>query len=53
MGGKAVEILCEGESDRMMAYVNQGVVSLPLEVAYGERKPFNFTLYELANQLAI
>jgi 6-phosphofructokinase 1 len=53
MGGKAVEILCEGESDRMVAYVNQEVVSLPLEVAYGERKPFNRTLYELANQLAI
>lgn len=53
MGGKAVEILCEGESDRMIAYINQGVVSLPLEVAYGERKPFNRTLYELANQLAI
>ncbi len=53
MGGKAVEILCEGESDRMTAYVNQQVISLPLEVAYGERKPFNSALYELANQLAI
>jgi 6-phosphofructokinase 1 len=53
MGGKAIEILCNGESDRMTAYVNQEVISLPLEVAYGERKPFNVALYELANQLAI
>lgn len=53
MGGKAVEILCAGETDRMTAYVNQEVISLPLEIAYGERKPFNRALYELANQLAI
>lgn len=53
MGGKAVEILCAGETDRMTAYVNQEIQSLPLEVAYGERKPFNKVLYDLANQLAI
>ncbi|MGI1657793.1 MAG: 6-phosphofructokinase [Desulfitobacterium sp.] len=53
MGGKAVEILCAGETDRMTAYVNQEIVSLPLEVAYGERRPLNKDLYDLANQLAI
>ncbi|MGE4272679.1 MAG: 6-phosphofructokinase [Desulfitobacterium sp.] len=53
MGGKAVEILCAGETDRMTAYVNQEIVSLPLEVAYGERRPLNKALYDLANQLAI
>ena len=53
MGGKAVEILCAGETDRMTACVNQEIVSLPLEVAYGEKRPFNKPLYDLANQLAI
>ncbi|AGA69514.1 6-phosphofructokinase [Desulfitobacterium dichloroeliminans LMG P-21439] len=53
MGGKAVEILCAGETDRMTAYVNQEIVSLPLEIAYGERRPLNRALYDLANQLAI
>lgn len=53
MGGKAVEVLCAGETDRMIAYANQKIISLPMEVAYGERKPFDLALYELANQLAI
>lgn len=53
MGGKAVEILCAGETERMTASVNHEVISLPLVVAYGEPKPFNKGLYDLANQLAI
>ncbi len=53
MGGKAVEILLEGQSDMMTAFVNQGVVARPLEIAYGPKPPFDMSLFELANQLAI
>lgn len=53
MGGKAVETLLENESNKMTAYVNQVVVSRPLEDAYGERRPFNRELYDLANELSI
>ncbi|HVJ48688.1 MAG TPA: 6-phosphofructokinase [Desulfitobacterium sp.] len=53
MGAKAVDLLRAGKSDQMTARVNQEVIGLPLEVAYGPRKPFNLALYNLANQLAI
>ncbi|WP_088225143.1 6-phosphofructokinase [Desulfosporosinus sp. FKB] len=53
MGGKAIEILLSGASERMTAYVNREVVSLPLEVAYGPRPSFDKVLYDLANELAI
>ena len=53
MGGKAIEILLDKESNRMTAYVNQVVVSSPLDAAYGARRPFNRELYDLANELSI
>jgi len=53
MGGKAVEIVLTGESDRMTAFVNQTVISSPLDAAYGTRRPFNRELYDLANELSI
>lgn len=53
MGGKAVEIIMSKETNKMTAYVNQKVVSIPLDVAYGEMPPFNRELYDLANQLSI
>ncbi|KLU67885.1 6-phosphofructokinase [Desulfosporosinus acididurans] len=53
MGGKAVEILMANETNRMTAYINQGVVSRPLDDAYGPRRPLNRELYDLANQLSI
>ncbi len=53
MGGKAVEILLAGQTDMMTAFQNQEVVACPLEVAYGPRRPFNKTLYDLAGELAI
>ncbi|MHB1651219.1 MAG: 6-phosphofructokinase [Desulfitobacteriaceae bacterium] len=53
MGGKAVEILLDGQSDMMTAYVNQEVVARSLEVAYGPRPPFNKALYDLAEELSI
>ncbi len=53
MGGKAIEIILAKETNRMTAYVNQAVISSPLEVAYGMRRPLNRSLYDLANQLSI
>ena len=53
MGGKAVEIVLAGESDKMTAFVNQTVISSPLTAAYGTRRPFNRELYDLANELSI
>ncbi|KJR44607.1 6-phosphofructokinase [Desulfosporosinus sp. I2] len=53
MGGKAMEIVLAGESDRMTAFVNQTVISSPLAAAYGTRRPFNRELYDLANELSI
>lgn len=53
MGGKAIDIILEKESNKMTAYVNQAVVSRPLDDAYGEGSPFNHELYDLANQLSI
>jgi len=53
MGGKAIEIIMAGESNRMTAYVNQRVVSSPIDAAYGTRSPFNRELYDLANELSI
>ncbi|ODA40560.1 6-phosphofructokinase [Desulfosporosinus sp. BG] len=53
MGGKAVEIILEKESNKMTAYVDQAVVSRPLDAAYGIRRPFNKELYNLANELSI
>lgn len=53
MGGKAIEIILAKESNRMTSYINQVVVSRPLDDAYGERRPFNIELYDLANELSI
>lgn len=53
MGGKAIEIILAKESNKMTAYINQLVVSSPLDAAYGERRPFNTELYNLANELSI
>ena len=53
MGGKAIDILLANDTNRMTAYINQAVVSSPLDAAYGTRRPFNRELYDLANELSI
>lgn len=53
MGAKAVEILMAGQTEMMTAYRNQEVVAVPIEEAYGPKKPLNRTLYDLANELSI
>jgi len=53
MGAKAVEILLAGQTEMMTAYLNQEVVAVPIEQAYGPKRPFNRHLYDLANELSI
>jgi len=53
MGAKAVEILMSGQTEMMTAYLNQEVIAVPIEVAYGPKRPLNQGLYDLANELAI
>ncbi|AFM41994.1 6-phosphofructokinase [Desulfosporosinus acidiphilus SJ4] len=53
MGGKAVQSLLDQETNRMTAYINQTVISRPLDDAYGTRRPLNRELYDLANELSI
>ena len=53
MGGKAVETLLAGETNKMTAYLNQTVVSVPLDNAFGPKRPFNMELYKLVNELSI
>ncbi|HWQ40657.1 MAG TPA: 6-phosphofructokinase [Desulfosporosinus sp.] len=53
MGGKAIEIILAKETNRMTAYINQVVISSPLDAAYEARRPFNRELYDLANELSI
>ena len=53
MGGKAIEIILNKESNKMAAYVNQAIIASPLDAAYGIRRPFNQELYDLANELSI
>lgn len=53
MGGKAIEILLNNETNKMTAYLNQTIVAVPLDVAYGPRRPFNMELYDLVNELSI
>ena len=53
MGGKAIEVLLANETNKMMAYVNQSVTPIPLDTAYGPKRPFNMELYNLLNELSI
>jgi len=53
MGGKAVDLLLQGESDLMTAYVSQRVVGVPMRVAYGPKQGLDMELYALANELSI
>lgn len=53
MGGKAIDLLLAGKSNMMTAYVNQKVVGVPMEVAYGEKKGLDMDLYNLAGELSI
>ncbi len=53
MGGKAIEIILAQETNKMTAYIDQNVISRPLDDAYGSRRPLNRELYDLANELSI
>jgi 6-phosphofructokinase 1 len=53
MGGKAIDILLSGQTDKMTAFKNQEVIICPLETAFGPQRPFNKALYDLIGELAI
>lgn len=53
MGGKAVELLLEGISGKMVGWVKGEIVVVDLEKVFSTKKPFDDELYELANVLAI
>ncbi|MGB9813677.1 MAG: 6-phosphofructokinase [Thermovenabulum sp.] len=53
MGAKAVELLKNGESAKMVGYVKGEIVVTDLEKIKDKKKTFNKELYELANILSI
>jgi 6-phosphofructokinase 1 len=53
MGAKAVEGLLEGSTEVMVAYCDNQIVLKPLTDAFAERPPFDRSIYDLADQLAI
>jgi len=42
-----------GQTEMMTAYLNQEIVAVPIEEAYGPKRPLNQGLYDLANELSI
>lgn len=53
MGGKAVDLILEGKTDQMTAYVNQKIEGVSIEVAYGPKRLLDMELYHLADALSI
>ncbi|ADL07632.1 6-phosphofructokinase [Thermosediminibacter oceani] len=53
MGGKAVELLKSGVSNKMVGWVKGELLVTDLEQILTTNKPFNMELYELANILSI
>ena len=52
MGHKAVELLMDGKSNRVVATQNDQIVDFDIEAAR-MKKPFNFELYNMAHQISI
>lgn len=53
MGHKAVELLMDGKSNRVVATQNDQIVDFDIEAALRMKKPFNFELYNMAHQISI
>lgn len=53
MGGKAVEVLLDGQSEVMISFTNNDIIYKPLTTAFGARVSFDRRMYDLANELAI
>lgn len=53
MGAKAVDLLINGEQKKMVGMVAGEVVTMDLDEAFGERKPVDLELHQLAGILSI
>lgn len=53
MGYKAVELLIEGKSDRIVSLQRSQIIDIDIEVALEMKKPFDFELYNIAHEISI
>jgi len=53
MGYRAVELLIEGKSNRVVAIQSDQIIDFDIEVALRMKKPFDFELYNIAHDISI
>ena len=53
MGHRAVELLLEGKSNRVVALQSDSIVDYDIEEALQMRKPFDFEMYNMAHEISI
>ncbi len=53
MGNKAVDLLMEGKSNRVVTIQNDHILDYDIEEALAMKKPFDLDLYEMAHEISI
>ncbi|NPV42836.1 ATP-dependent 6-phosphofructokinase [Koleobacter methoxysyntrophicus] len=53
LGAKAVDLLIQGERNKMVGIKGKDIVAIDLDKVLSEKKEFDFNIYELANTLSI
>ncbi len=53
MGNKAVDLLLEGKSNRVVTIQNDHILDYDIEEALAMKKPFDMELYEMAHEISI
>ncbi len=53
MGNKAVDLLMEGKSNRVVTIQNDHILDYDIEEALAMKKPFDHDLYEMAHEISI
>ncbi len=53
MGNKAVDLLIEGKSNRVVTIQNDHILDYDIEEALAMKKPFDLNLYEMAHEVSI
>ena len=53
MGNKAVDLLIEGKSNRVVTIQNDHILDYDIEEALAMKKPFDLDLYEMAHEVSI
>ncbi|MBE6764200.1 MAG: 6-phosphofructokinase [Ruminococcaceae bacterium] len=53
MGNKAVDLLLEGKSNRVVTIQNDHILDYDIEEALAMKKPFDLDLYEMAHEISI